>query len=70
MLGKIAAAELAVLLPKIYEIHPNPPRIVDLAIAVLILVYDSLRLAGILAYSYFPVAKSSGIPIMISCLIA
>jgi hypothetical protein len=38
MLGKIAAAELAVLLPKIYEIHPNPPRIVVLAIADLILV--------------------------------
>jgi hypothetical protein len=32
MLGKIAAAELAVLLPKIYEIRPNPPRIVVLAI--------------------------------------
>jgi hypothetical protein len=33
VLDKIAAAELAVLLPKIYEIHPNPPRIVVLAIA-------------------------------------
>jgi hypothetical protein len=30
MLGKIAAAALAVLLPKIYEIHPNPARKVTL----------------------------------------
>jgi hypothetical protein len=36
MLGKIAAAELAVLLPKIYEIHPNPPRIVDFGFTILL----------------------------------
>jgi hypothetical protein len=68
MLGKIAAAALAVLLPKIYEIHPKPARIVILAIAVLIWFYASLRLTVILVYSYFAIVKSIVITIMISNL--